>query len=276
METLGQSLVEGWGYTPTPPRKISQSTGFRKVDCYDPREEPEEFLPSNLIEFFYEPELYTESKQKATYKTNWISEINYVTLTAGDIYQRDIDLDGGYVITGAFVDPIVTDQAEKIIEALMAAIPRVTTAVDVTMAIERLWTKIERNGDWKSLTHAELEGLIDEMAALPDTLTSPLQKVNGIGEETEKRMAQEFGTYQALAKAEQSAIPDRYHKADLAEIIAIAKKAVDAYEIWVGENNGENEIPISDLMSYPKEHPHLTMRSQEAGRPNPDWEKHAY
>lgn len=296
---LDTHLTGPWHYTATPPRPWFRSSNkrFRAVEQF-PGEgrvdsDPEIFYPSNIIEFLRIPDPLEDSitglnrgSTQNLGNTNafWIGNTNYVTLTSGDIHTHSHDPetsskphpDTGYYVSGAFATPTTTTNIDDVVAEAYNAIERTNNAVQLNTEIEQLWTVLQSrcSDNWQDLSKDTLTSTVESigLAELTTSLSIPIKTIHGVGKETIGRIAQEFGTYHALAQATPDDIgrTNNYYHIDKEKLISTAEVAAKAHGIW--RRDHQTSIPkddITELLNYPKDHPSISITSQEAGRPAP-------
>ena len=301
---LDRYLNGAWKYTPTPPhsRVFHQTSTFRAVEKYPHTDRSEGihniFSPTNIIEFIRIPNSIADSARLSrgsiasiSYMNNpsaiWSGNVNYVTITTGQIRDETPHHekapsypDEGYYISGGFVEPTITTDIDKFKDKLYESLHRTNTAIELNTQIEQIWAKIslpnEWDSKWENISNYKLENelsLSDIEITATDSGTIPIRSIHGVGKKTIARVAKQFGTYHSLADADPEEInqTNNFYNINEEKLISTAKLAVRTHNIWQQyQESATTKEQISELQSFPKEHPRLSVINNDAGRPERD------
>lgn len=290
-QKMNEELTGPWKYSCTPPQPIvrPQQKPFRAVNNYPSgvtNTETDVFKPSNIIEFIRVPEPVRDSTHLNRGSTAslspmgnpwviWSGNVNYICITSGTVRsaRSDTSTDPGknYYLSGGFADPVVTTDTEVITERVYNAAARASTAIKLNTEVEQVWGSISLPDDWQRMSGDEIMSLVDAHNIELTTPRSPIDSLHGVGNKTVAQLARQFGTYHSLAESptDELNLTNNTHDVDRHRLIKNAEAATALHKLWQEEQKAEpiTETEIAELKQYPKDHPNISIHSDEAGRP---------
>jgi hypothetical protein len=196
--------------------------------------------PSNQVQLAYWPEHIEDVY-------GWIECTNEIRIRHQVGYEQAFDVDEDqkqnteepkYVISGTFVDPIVTCSLSRVVEHVENEMERVRTATEFNVQIEQL-------------TEPSFLGASDQV--------SPVGQIRGIGPITTRKLACRYGSYYNVTVADKRELVEFLpYRQDLSieTVIESVEEVIDRYnrsrqrEDWDGITNAPNT-----WVGYPQREP---------------------
>lgn len=189
--------------------------------------------------------------------TDWIDHTNEVCIIHHARYDSDFDVDPEgdnqnepkYIVTGTFVDPIVTRSVSRVVEHVERQMERVAIATEFNAEIERLTFP----------NYVTQEETLQQDISEYSGQNCPVKSVDGVGPTSTERLARRFGTYYNVTRDGHPAIRpclSDFHQTPMSAVIEAAGEAVDRYnELRKREEWGRIDVEPDTWVDYPKADP---------------------